>query len=113
MKRLPLETPGTDRCPAEIAEVALEIVRDALLAIRAAGWAENPGYCALEADHVHNLPDLIRTYTQEKLDYYLDIERPGYLHQVRAIPERDVGQYEPLWEKLTAYREKIKESHGG
>jgi hypothetical protein len=87
-------------CPAEIAAILLEILRTAVLRIRAAGWSEDPARCADEADHIHNLPDLLRNYSPERLRYYWEVERAGFLSQ---SPGADVAPFEPLWGQLARY----------
>jgi len=54
-------------CPDQIADIVLQILREGVLAARSAGNAERS---ALEADHVHNLPDLLRCFHPELLTYY-------------------------------------------
>jgi hypothetical protein len=65
------------KCPEEVAESILEILRIGLLRARAAGWARDAERCALEADHLHNLPGLLADYTPERLRYYLEAETPA------------------------------------
>jgi hypothetical protein len=84
-------------CPPEVARVVLQILEVALLQIRASGWADDSGRCALEADHVHNLPSLLKNYSDELLRFYWEVERPAYIK--RCAPE-DLQAYEPLWASL-------------
>jgi hypothetical protein len=35
-----------------------------------------------EADHLHNLPQLLADYHPDRLRYYWDIERPSFIKQV-------------------------------
>jgi hypothetical protein len=84
-------------CPPQIASILLEMIRTGLLRIRALGWSEQPELCALEADHIHNLPELLSDYSTEKLAYYWDVERPAYIEHWRGQPPREWG---PLWERL-------------
>lgn len=87
-------------CPPEIAVILLEILYHACLAIRIGGWAGEAQYCAIEADHVHNLPKLVDSYSGHNLENYWRVERPSYLAQMQAFPERRVMAYEPLWRRL-------------
>src|SRR5438067_1850334 len=82
-------------CPPAIAKIILDIVGAGLLRIRAAGWSGDPGRCAAQADHLHNLPDLLTDFSQEKLEYYWDVERPSY-----AAHAADAAWFDELWEKL-------------
>jgi hypothetical protein len=85
------------QCPPEIAEIVCAILRTGLLRIRAFGDAHR---CALEADHLHNLPGLLANYKPELLDYYRRVERVGFIE--RSTPE-DVQGFEPLWKGLAKH----------
>src|SRR5262245_48383576 len=81
-------------CPPEIAEILTEILETGLLTIRVLGWNGEADRCAVEADHLHNLPGLLANYCPEKLLYYWDVERVGY---VEETPREFVAAWEPLW----------------
>jgi hypothetical protein len=85
------------QCPPEIAEIMCAILRTGLLRIRALGDADR---CALEADHLHNLPGLLANYKPELLDYYWQVERVGFV--ARSTPE-DVQGFEPSWRALAKH----------
>lgn len=86
-------------CPPEIAEILAEILRTGLLRIRAFGWSKDAARCAIEADHLHNLPSLLTDYSEDRLRYYWDAERGSYLDR----SEVDLAaQFEPLWQRLDA-----------
>jgi hypothetical protein len=85
-------------CSSEIADVVLEIIRNAVLSIRLAGYRGDAEYCAIEADHIHNLPDLLRNYRREKLEYYLSLERPDYIERLEKIPGANHHAYEAQWQ---------------
>jgi hypothetical protein len=84
-------------CPPEIARVVLQILEVAVLHIRAHGWKGDGLRCAIEADHVHNLPALLCNYSDELLRYYWEVERSGFME--RCAPADREG-YEPLWAEL-------------
>ncbi|MGA8346968.1 MAG: hypothetical protein WBQ11_01990 [Isosphaeraceae bacterium] len=84
-------------CPAEIAEVILPILQYGLIRVRAFAWQGQAELCAVEADHIHNLPDLLADYTPQKLYYYWNAERPDYVRQVGV--DQAVG-WEELWQRL-------------
>ena len=84
------------KCPPEIAEIVCEILRTGLLRIRAL----DSDRCALEADHLHNLPGLLANYKAELLDYYWRVERPSFAE--RSTPE-DIQGFEPLWQALAKH----------
>lgn len=87
-------------CPPAIAALVLEIFQTAILRIRGLGWSDaNASLCALEADHVHNLPGLLKQYSPELLKYYWDVERPSFISQSEAA-RHNVQGFEPLWESL-------------
>jgi hypothetical protein len=71
-----------------------EILRTGLLRIRA---LRDPERCALEADHLHNLPGLLANYEPELLEYYWRVERLVFVE--RSTPE-DIQGFEPLWKAL-------------
>jgi len=70
------------------------------LNIRRAGNAGEAFQCAIEADHIHNLPALIIQYVPALLDYYWNVERPAFLAQVEGT-ETEV--FEPMWLRLKLY----------
>jgi hypothetical protein len=76
-------------------DALLSILRGGLLRIRARGWDGDAEQCAIEADHLHNVPELIRTLKPELLRYYYEIERPAYLSRVKAAQI-----FEPHWSQV-------------
>ena len=91
-------------CPPETAEIILKILETGLLRIRSLAWSGQADRCAVEADHIHNLPDLLSDFSRERLSYYWDVERPSYLGQT---PEADFASWEGLWEELRPYANKV------
>lgn len=66
----------------EIKRRLLKILESGVLNIR---YLINKGeykYCLVEADHIHNLPGLIENFSQELLNYYLDVEVDQYLRDM-------------------------------
>jgi hypothetical protein len=84
-------------CPPEIAKILLEIIGIGVIRIRALGWSSNAARCAVEADHIHNLPQVISQYPPDALSYYWNVERAAFIEQSTAA---DRWQFEPLWEEL-------------
>src|SRR5262245_57429376 len=80
-------------CPPEIADILLNILESGLLTIRVLGWNGEADRCAVEADHLHNLPSLLADYRPEKLLYYWDVQRTIYI-------EESPPEYQPVWEAL-------------
>jgi hypothetical protein len=91
-------------CPSEIADDVLRILETTLIRIRGFGYAGKGEQCAVEAHHVHNIPRLLGDYRLERLEFYLNVERTGYLSA-----SSDVEPYfEVIWKRLedavTRYR---------
>src|SRR5258707_1233545 len=80
----------------EIKEVLLKILTEGLVRIRAHGFAGEAEACAREADHLHNLPQLVQSMRPELLLYYYNTERRCYLQCALA----DAEAFQPLWDKL-------------
>jgi len=85
------------QCPAEIANILLCILQTGLMRIRTLAWQGCTELCAIESDHIHNIPNLIMNSSPEKLFYYWDIARPEYIRQVAA--EHSDG-WDELWRRL-------------
>lgn len=88
------------QCPTPIAEILFNILRIGLLRIRAKGWSNNAPACASEADHLHNLPDLLSNFSVERLNYYWDVERVGFIEHTAAD---DLKEFEPWWNRLAQH----------
>jgi hypothetical protein len=71
--------------------------------VRVFGWAEQPAACAVEADHLHNLPDLLRRFKPDLLAFYLRTTRETYLAQ----ESETLVVYAPLWHELEAELAKL------
>jgi hypothetical protein len=84
-------------CPPELAPILLNILETGLLRIRSLAWSDRADLCAVEADHIHNIPSLLEDYTEDKLRYYWEVERISYIE--RSGDEHDFV-WAPLWERL-------------
>jgi hypothetical protein len=71
-----------------------------VLECRAAGWDGEPARCANEADHIHNLPDLLANYSPDKLQYYWEVERPCFA--ARCDPQQ-LPHWEEQWNRLRPF----------
>ena len=61
-------------------ETYLDILRRGLLSIRGAADNGDAEQCHAEADHLHNLPELLAHLVREELRaYHWDVMRPGHL----------------------------------
>lgn len=84
-------------CPPEIAQVVQEILRIGILRIRSYGSHHDAVRCAIEADHLHNLPALLADYRPELLDFYLQVERVDFARRSSAD---DIECFQQLWSSL-------------
>jgi hypothetical protein len=80
----------------EMNTILMTIIRTAILRIRYFGQRGDAKACAVEADHVHVLCELIESPDWNVLKYYYAISRQGYLREQCA----DATAFEPSWEKL-------------
>ena len=83
-------------CPSDIADVVLRVLQIGLLEARSAGWAGDAERGTAQADHLHNLPDLLRRYSPRKLYYYWDKERPSFISRMGGQPLA----FEEIWAEL-------------
>jgi hypothetical protein len=88
-------------CPPELATTLLDLIQTAALRIRAAGWRGDAAACANEADHIHNLPGLLREFSMDRLQYYWSAEKPSYVAR-----GGDGRAFEPIWDKLNSWMER-------
>jgi len=89
-------------CPKELSDDILDIIRMASLRIRAAGREDDPNRCAVEANHIHNLPNLLRDYRDEKLLYYCEMEIRGFVTSSEGV---SIECFRPHWSRLARYIE--------
>lgn len=87
-------------CPEPIARVVLELLYRAMLIIRMAGGDGDARRCALEADHVHNLPHLLADFDEKNLRHYWDVERQVYLRSCERMGREAPQEYRRLWDEL-------------
>ena len=88
-------TPSTDTT-----RILLKILELATLRIRAAGWAGDARRCAIEADHIHDLPNLLMAPSASVLGFYCEVEKPAFESE-----SRDAGRatFRPLWDELQSH----------
>jgi hypothetical protein len=97
-------------CPPEIAEIVLEMLEYGLIVIRLNGWDGRADHCAVDADHLHNLPPLLAKYDPKRLLYYWDVERASYL---RKAPQDRLSNWEEFWRRLEPHVEAVRRTHEG
>ena len=82
---------------AEVKAAIASILKRSLLSIRLQGALGNHKNCEIEADHVHNLPDLLVNFSDELLNFYYKVERKQYLAQ---NGEKHPQTYDADWKTL-------------
>ncbi len=87
-------------CPPEIADIITRLIEAGILRIRAAAWAGDSARCAVEADHIHNLPGLLTNFSFETLRYYWEVERPAFLAQSSGASSVPLDR---LWQELAEW----------
>jgi hypothetical protein len=85
------------QCPPEVSEILAKILSVGLLRIRALGWNRDAARCAVEADHLHNLPALLAAFNPELLDFYWRVERVAF---IQCSSREEIAAFEPLWAAL-------------
>lgn len=96
-------------CPPELTPILCRILKIGLLNARACGWQNEAKAAALEADHVHNLPELLCEFSQRRLEYYWKAERPDYVRARLKFSNR-VLPFEGLWAQLESAVSSLSES---
>lgn len=80
------------------------ILEQGLLRLRDSALLGLIEYCAIEAEHLHNLPSLLGESNERRHEYYFEKERPFYLERVdRSVPgiEFTLRRYEECWQQLS------------
>ncbi|MBI5759876.1 MAG: hypothetical protein HZA46_15260 [Planctomycetales bacterium] len=88
------------QCPDDVREVVSDILTTGLLRVRSLAWAGDASRCAIEADHLHNLPSLLGNYEPEKLSYYWHVEKPAFESASRSV---SLDEFDPLWARLAPH----------
>ena len=98
-------TSGTyyGNCPADVADALTNILRESILLIRMAGNADNADYCAAEANHIHNLPSLLRCYDRAKMQRYLAWAQTDYMSDFRERFHRQPTEFVSQWQRLEKF----------
>ena len=93
-------------CPEEIRSQVLTILSVGLRNILVSHGTKRYERCFIEANHIHNLPDLIENFLPRKLKYYLEVEVPQYL---RESDGKAIGEIRAAWEVLQRCYNQISE----
>ena len=84
----------------EATRILLKIVELGTLRIRQLGWAGDARRCAIEADHIHNLPQLLLEPSAALLSFYWDVEKPAF---EEASRDAGLAMFQPLWDELQSH----------
>ncbi|HLJ88973.1 MAG TPA: hypothetical protein VKZ53_19290 [Candidatus Angelobacter sp.] len=87
----------------EIREALLQILGIGLLRIRMLGNDGLADECSIEADHLHNLLELVRSCSMELLRYYYHVERPCFLQGTSLNTEEFKTQWDRLGRIIEAF----------
>lgn len=80
-----------DRC----SELLLEILQIEILRIRSFAYAGNSLIAASIADHIHNIPEILRSGRLDLVRSYLDADVPSYV-----LSQGNVSMLSELWGEL-------------
>lgn len=83
--------------PEELQKPLLAIVEIGIVNIRFRCQGRRYESCEAEANHIHNIPGLLREFSADKLAYYLEVELPQYLREIGNNPRGDLLEH---WEIL-------------
>jgi hypothetical protein len=86
----------------EIRAILASILRTGLLRIRHWGIDGHATRCSLEADHLHNLPEIITKPAAENLLYYINVEKPAFIKKAFGFE-----QFESDWNRLQVIIDEI------
>lgn len=94
------------RSPDDIQTQLLTILEIGIVNIRSHCWAQRYHLCGVEADHVHNIPDLVENFSADKLAYYLEVEVAQYLREMGGNVRDDLrAPWDALKRRLADLRE--------
>ena len=80
-----------------------QLLHFGLCQLRDTALSGNADYCAIEAEHLHNIPSLIGEANEHRHRYYFDKERVHYLESVdQSLPgiEFTIRRYHDVWNRL-------------
>jgi len=86
-------------------QLYIEILRFGLISLRNQTLSGEFSYCAVEAEHLHEIPSLIDETNEARHDYYLCAHRGHYLERVDQTKESIsfvLARYRELWPQLEA-----------
>ena len=80
--------------------IVSEILQLGFLRIRQIGWSGNASRCAIEADHLHNLPQVLLGPSSALLSFYWEVEKPAF---EANSSDADLAMFRPLWAELQSH----------
>jgi hypothetical protein len=81
----------------------LTILKLGLLNIRYQAERKNTERCAIEANHLHNIPGLLEKFSIDLLKFYIDVERTQYIRETKdQVPE----EIRDAWTELSHWLSK-------
>lgn len=86
--------------PPDVADALLSILRKSILLIRMAGNGDDADFCAIEANHIHNVPGILRHYDRGKLEYYLASAQSTYTSKFQDRFNRPPTEFMSEWKQL-------------
>jgi hypothetical protein len=75
-----------------------DLLRKGLVDIRAMTNVGDTKLISHMADHLHNIPNIIKTQSDGAENYYWDIDRPQF---IANMPPERLGEYEKIWSKMS------------
>jgi hypothetical protein len=85
-------------CPEALRDAFLELLSRTLVDIR--NHSSDAGFCHALAHHVHNVPALLGRFHRDRLAFYWEVERPGFLEALEAMGRRPPKQFDEAWEVI-------------
>jgi hypothetical protein len=86
--------------PPIIQASVLRILKLGLLNIRSYAEAKNLERCAIEANHLHNIPSLLDKFSIQLLKFYMDVEMPQY---VRETNNQVLEEFRHSWVDMAGW----------
>jgi hypothetical protein len=87
----------------DVKEILLQITTRGILYARAWAFAGDAKKAGIEADHIHNLPELARDFRIELLDHYLRCQRNSYLYMLQTYSEKPDAELMEQWNQLESF----------
>ena len=93
-------------CPDELITCFSSILKQGILNIRLHAEERDSQACFIEANHIHNIPELIRDFSFDLFEYYLTVETKQYKADLNS---KVLSGIEKEWELLRRWYDIHKE----